>query len=145
MAKTSSLFDDAMRRLDSAMKYTDFSNEVALRVGTPKSCLEVSVPLRRDDGSLEFFRGYRVRHDDTRGPTKGGLRYHPSVTLDEVKSLAFWMTFKCAVVGIPFGGAKGGISVNPKELSPMELERLSREFIRRIADFIGPDVDIPAG
>jgi len=144
MAKKGSLFDDAMKRLNRAMEYTDFNKEIALRVGTPKSCLEVSVPLRRDNGSLEFFRGYRVRHDDTRGPTKGGLRYHPSVTLDEVKSLAFWMTFKCAVVGIPFGGAKGGISINPKELSPMELERLSREFIRRIADFIGPDVDIPA-
>ncbi len=144
MAKTENLFDDAMRRLDAAMECTGFSKEIAMRVGTPKSCLEVSVPLRRDDGSLEFFKGYRVRHDNTRGPTKGGLRYHPSVTLDEVKSLAFWMTFKCAVVGIPFGGAKGGISVNPKDLSPMELERLSREFIRRIADFIGPDVDIPA-
>jgi len=144
MTEKSSLFDDAMKRLDKAMEHAGFSEEIARRVGTPKSCLEVSVPLRRDDGSLEFFRGYRVRHDDTRGPTKGGLRYHPSVTLDEVKSLAFWMTFKCAVVGIPFGGAKGGISVNPKELSPMELERLSRGFIRRIADFIGPDVDIPA-
>ena len=144
MPLSHSLFEDAMRRLNTAMKYTDFSEEVALRIGTPKSCLEVSVPVRRDDGSLVFFTGYRVRHDDTRGPTKGGLRYHPSVSLDEVKSLAFWMTFKCAVVGVPFGGAKGGISVNPKELSPMELERLSREFIRRIADFIGPDVDIPA-
>ncbi len=144
MAEKKSLFADALRRLDDAMKFTDFSEEIARRVGTPKSCLEVSVPLRRDDGSLEFFRGYRVRHDDTRGPTKGGLRYHPSVTLDEVKSLAFWMTFKCAVIGIPFGGGKGGIAVAPKELSPMELERLSREFIRRIADFIGPDVDIPA-
>jgi len=144
MKKKTSLFEDALRRLDTAMKHTDLPQEIALRVGTPKSCLEVSVPVRRDDGSLAFFTGYRVRHDDTRGPTKGGLRYHPSVSLDEVKSLAFWMTFKCAVVGIPFGGAKGGISVNPKELSPMELERLSRGFIRLIADFIGPDVDIPA-
>jgi glutamate dehydrogenase (NADP+) len=138
------LFDDAMRRLDAAMKHTDLDDEIALRVGTPKSCLEVSVPVRRDDGTLSFFRGYRVRHDDTRGPTKGGLRYHPSVTLDEVKSLAFWMTFKCAVVGVPFGGAKGGISVDAKSLSPMELERLSRGYIRLVADFIGPDVDIPA-
>ncbi|MEN7972946.1 MAG: Glu/Leu/Phe/Val dehydrogenase [Verrucomicrobiota bacterium] len=144
MTNENTLFDDAMKRLDKAMKHTSFSEEVAKRIGTPKSCLIVSIPVRRDDGSLDFFTGYRVRHDDTRGPTKGGLRYHPSVTLDEVKSLAFWMTFKCAVVGIPFGGAKGGISVNPKELSPMELERLSRGFIRRIADFIGPDVDIPA-
>ncbi|MEE9368776.1 MAG: Glu/Leu/Phe/Val dehydrogenase [Pontiella sp.] len=144
MNKTGSLFSDALRRLDTAIKYTDLPSEIALRVGTPKSCLQVSVPVRRDDGTLDFFTGYRVRHDDTRGPTKGGIRYHPSVSLDEVKSLAFWMTFKCAVVGIPFGGAKGGISVNPKELSPMELERLSRGFIRLIADFIGPDVDIPA-
>lgn len=139
-----SLFEDALRRLNAAVQHTDLPEEIALRVGTPKSCLQVSVPVRRDDGSLDFFTGYRVRHDDTRGPTKGGLRYHPSVSLDEVKSLAFWMTFKCAVVGVPFGGAKGGISVNPKELSPMELERLSRGFIRLIADFIGPDVDIPA-
>lgn len=139
-----SLFDDAMKRLKSAIQYTDFDDEIALRVGTPKSCLEVSVPVRRDDGSLDFFKAFRVRHDDTRGPTKGGLRYHPSVSLDEVKSLAFWMTFKCAVVGIPFGGAKGGISVDAKSLSPMELERLSRGFIRLVADFIGPDVDIPA-
>lgn len=138
------LFDDAMRRLNTAMQYTDLDAEIAVRVGTPKSCLEVSVPVRRDDGTLDFFHAYRVRHDDTRGPTKGGLRYHPSVTLDEVKSLAFWMTFKCAVVGVPFGGAKGGISVDAKSLSPMELERLSRGFIRLVADFIGPDVDIPA-
>jgi glutamate dehydrogenase (NADP+) len=144
MSDQPSIFDDAMRRLESAMKHTGLSDEIALRIGTPKSCLEVSIPVRRDDGTLDFFTGYRVRHDDTRGPTKGGLRYHPSVNRDEVKSLAFWMTFKCAVVGIPFGGAKGGISVNAKELSPMELERLSRGFIRLIADFIGPDVDIPA-
>jgi glutamate dehydrogenase (NADP+) len=97
-----------------------------------------------DDGSLQVFTGYRVRHEDTRGPTKGGIRYHPNVSLAEVKALAFWMTFKCAVVGIPFGGAKGGITANPKELSRLELERLSRGFIRRIADFIGPDTDIPA-
>jgi glutamate dehydrogenase (NADP+) len=139
-----SLFKDAMQRLETAIRYTDLDEEIALRVGTPKSCLQVSVPLRRDDGTLAFYKAYRVRHDDTRGPTKGGLRYHPSVSLDEVKSLAFWMTFKCAVVGVPFGGGKGGISVDAKSLSPMELERLSRGFIRLVADFIGPDVDIPA-
>ncbi len=144
METKGTLFDDAMRRLVGAMKYTGFGDEIALRIGTPKSCLVISVPVRRDDGTLDFYTGYRVRHDDTRGPTKGGLRYHPSVSLDEVKSLAFWMTFKCAVVGVPFGGAKGGISVNPKELSPMELERLSRGYIRLVADFIGPDTDIPA-
>ncbi len=97
-----------------------------------------------DDGSLRIFQGYRVRYDDTRGPTKGGVRYHPKVSLDEVQSLAFWMTFKCAVLNLPFGGAKGGITLNPKELSKLELERLSRGYIDAIADFIGPDVDIPA-
>ncbi len=97
-----------------------------------------------DDGSLRNFPGYRVRYDDTRGPTKGGVRYSPQVNIDEVQSLAFWMTFKCAALGLPFGGAKGGVTVDPKELSLLELERLSRGYIDRIADFIGPDVDIPA-
>jgi len=97
-----------------------------------------------DDGSLKVFTGYRVRHDDTRGPTKGGIRYHPNVSLDEVKALAFWMTFKCAVVGVPFGGAKGGIIVDPKSLSRLEVERLSRAYVEQIVTFIGPDKDIPA-
>ena len=97
-----------------------------------------------DDGSLRVFEGYRVRHDDSRGPGKGGIRFHPDVNLHEVKALAFWMTCKCAVVGIPYGGAKGGVVVNPKELSRLELERLSRGFIRQIAEFIGPETDIPA-
>lgn len=97
-----------------------------------------------DDGTLKIFQGYRVRYDDTRGPTKGGVRYHPNVTLDEVQSMAFWMTFKCAALGLPYGGAKGGIALNPKELSKFELERLSRGYVDAIADFIGPDVDILA-
>lgn len=139
-----SLFDKALQRLDQAAQYAEVDSEVIEQLRHPKACLEVSVPLRRDDGSLEVFSGYRVRYDDTRGPTKGGIRFHPSVTLDEVRTLAFWMTFKCAVVGIPFGGSKGGIAVQAKDLSPMELERLSRAFIGRIADFIGPDTDIPA-
>ncbi len=97
-----------------------------------------------DDGSLSIFEGYRVRHDDTRGPAKGGIRYHPAVDLSEIKALALWMTCKCAVVGIPFGGAKGGVTVNPKELSRLELERLSRGYIQQMADFIGPETDVPA-
>ena len=97
-----------------------------------------------DDGNLRTFAGYRVRYDDTRGPTKGGIRFHPKVNIDEVQSLAFWMTFKCAALGIPFGGAKGGVTVDPKALSLHELERLSRGYVDAIADFIGPDVDIPA-
>ncbi|NEP87204.1 MAG: Glu/Leu/Phe/Val dehydrogenase [Okeania sp. SIO2C2] len=139
-----SLFADASLRLEKALKYVSLSEDTKERLKYPKASLIVSIPVRMDDGSLRVFQGYRVRYDDTRGPTKGGIRYHPNVSIDEVKSLAFWMTFKCAVVSLPFGGAKGGITVNPKELSRMELERLSRGYIDAIADFIGPDVDIPA-
>jgi glutamate dehydrogenase (NADP+) len=97
-----------------------------------------------DDGTLRNFAGYRVRYDDTRGPTKGGIRFSPQVDADEVQSLAFWMTFKCAALGLPFGGAKGGVKVNPKELSQLELERLARGYVDGIADHMGPDRDIPA-
>ena len=97
-----------------------------------------------DDGRLKIFTGYRVQFDDTRGPTKGGIRYHPDVSLDEVTSLSFWMTIKCSVMNLPFGGAKGGVCVNPKDLSRLELERLSRGYIREIADIIGPKRDILA-
>jgi len=139
-----SLFDSALQYLDDAFSHSNIDQEALERLKHPKSTLTVSIPLRRDDGSLEYFTGFRVRHDDTRGPTKGGLRFHPSVTVDEVRALAFWMTIKCAIMGLPFGGGKGGVCVDPKRLSPMELERLSRGFITRIADAIGPDTDIPA-
>jgi glutamate dehydrogenase (NADP+) len=138
------LFTDASHRLDAALKYVDLSDDAIERLKYPKASLNVSIPLRMDDGSLRVFQGYRVRYDDTRGPTKGGVRYHPNVTLDEVQSLAFWMTFKAAALNLPFGGGKGGITLNPKELSKFELERLSRSYINEIADFIGPDVDILA-
>ncbi len=144
MTDSPDLFDLAVRRLDEASVHVPIHPETLERLKHPKSALTVSVPVRMDDGSLRIFQGYRVRHDDSRGPTKGGIRYHPGVHLPEVMALALWMTCKCAVVDIPFGGAKGGIRVNPKELSPMELERLSRGFIEQIADFIGPDTDIPA-
>lgn len=133
-----------MTRLDKALQHVSISADAIERLRYPKASLSVSVPVRRDNGELHVFQGYRVRYDDTRGPTKGGVRYHPSVTLDEVQSLAFWMTFKCAAIDLPFGGAKGGIAVNPKALSRLELERLSRGYIDAIADFIGPDTDIPA-
>ncbi len=149
----SSLLADANIRLENALKYGDVSEdaiarralpEVITRLQYPKASVTVSLPLRLDDGSLKIFRGYRVRYDDTRGPAKGGVRYHPNVSLDEVESLAFWMTFKCALMNLPYGGAKGAITVNPKSLSKSELERLSRGYISAIADFIGPDVDILA-
>lgn len=139
-----SLFTDASKRLEKALKYVAISDDAIEHLKFPKLSVSVSIPVRMDNGSLRVFQGYRVRYDDTRGPGKGGIRYHPNVCLDEVQSLAFWMTFKCAVVNLPFGGAKGGVTVNPKELSKMELERLSRGYIDAIADFIGPDVDIPA-
>ncbi|EAW33820.1 Glu/Leu/Phe/Val dehydrogenase [Lyngbya sp. PCC 8106] len=139
-----SLFADASQRLERALKYVHLSEDTTERLKFPKSSLIVSIPVRMDNGSLKIFQGYRVRYDDTRGPTKGGVRYYRSVSLDEVTSLAFWMTFKCAVLNLPFGGAKGGITINPKELSKLELERLSRGYVDAIADFIGPDIDIPA-
>ncbi|MEM9273330.1 MAG: Glu/Leu/Phe/Val dehydrogenase [Cyanobacteria bacterium P01_F01_bin.143] len=143
-SKNSSLLSDAGKRLEKALKHIDISEDAIARLRYPKATLSVHIPVRMDDGSLRVFAGYRVRYDDTRGPGKGGVRYHPGVNLDEVQSLAFWMTFKCALLDLPFGGAKGGITVNPKELSKAELERLSRGYVDAIADFIGPNVDILA-
>jgi glutamate dehydrogenase (NADP+) len=140
----SDIFDQALSRLDTAFKYSNIDSEALTRLRHPKAALEVSIPVRMDNGTLEVFTGYRVHHDNTRGPTKGGIRFHPDVSLGEVKALAFWMTFKCAVVGIPYGGAKGGVIVDPKKLSRMEVEKLSRGYIEQISYFIGPDKDIPA-
>lgn len=138
------LYQEALLRLDNASKLAKLDPEAVEKLKHAKACLEVSIPVRMDDGRLKIFTGYRVHHNDIRGPTKGGIRFHPKVNLAEVKALAFWMTIKCAVVGLPFGGGKGGVIVNPKELSRLELERLSRGYITSIADFIGPNLDIPA-
>ena len=110
----------------------------------PKRSLTVAVPIRLDSGTVKVFIGYRVHHNTTRGPSKGGIRYHPDVDLDEVKALAMWMTWKCAIAGIPYGGAKGGVIVDPKRLSVNELERLTRRYAAEILPFIGPDRDVPA-
>lgn len=138
------LFSDASQRLQQALEYISISEDAIEYLKFPQSSLSVSIPVRMDNGGLRIFQGYRVRFDNTRGPAKGGVRYHPEVSLDEVQSLAFWMTFKCAVLNLPFGGAKGGVTLNPKVLSKLELERLSRGYIDAIADFIGPDTDILA-
>lgn len=140
----SNLFTDATQRLEQALKYLSLPEDAIQYLKFPRASLQVSIPVRMDNGSLQIFQGYRVRYDTTRGPAKGGVRYHPQVSLDEVQSLAFWMTFKCAALNLPFGGAKGGITLDPKLLSRMELERLSRGYIDAIADFIGPDIDILA-
>lgn len=139
-----SIFEGAIARLDKAFSLAHVEGEVLEKLKHPKSVLEVSIPVRMDDGTLKVFQGFRVRHDDTLGPTKGGIRFHPGVCREEVMALAFWMTLKCAVVGIPYGGGKGGVCVDAKSLSRLELERLSRGYIEQVADFIGPDVDIPA-
>lgn len=144
LSSNSDVFADAVKRMEQAAGSVDISAETLQKLRHPKCLVQVSVPVRMDDGSLRVFQGYRVRYDDSRGPAKGGIRFHPAVSAAEVQALAFWMTCKCAVVGIPFGGGKGGVIVNPKELSRMELERLSRSFIQQIADFIGPESDIPA-
>lgn len=138
------IFSSALQQLDTALSYTKLEADTAELLRHPKAIHIFSIPVRLDNGSLRVFQAYRVQYDDSRGPAKGGIRYHPDVCLDEVQSLAFWMTIKCAVVGIPYGGAKGGIRLNPKELSRLELERLSRAYINAVADVIGPDRDIPA-
>jgi glutamate dehydrogenase (NADP+) len=138
------LLEDAGHRLDAAVETSEVSDETLARLRTPRSSLKVSIPVRMDDGTLRMFSGYRVRYDSTRGPAKGGIRYHPDVNVAEVTTLAFWMTFKTALLDLPFGGGKGGVTVDPKQLSIAELERLSRGYIAAVADAIGPDIDVPA-
>lgn len=138
------IFKNALQQLERAYNHIEVSNDAKEVLKNANEIIETSIPVRMDDGSLKVFTGYRVRYNGARGPTKGGVRFHPNVSLDEVKALAFWMTIKCAVAGIPYGGGKGGVIVNPKELSKHEVERLARGYIRGIADIIGPERDIPA-
>lgn len=142
--KNDNPWEDARSRLEAAAKAVDLDPLLHAQLSEPDRIIEMSLPIRMDDGRIKTFRSYRVQHSDILGPYKGGLRYHPRVDLDEAKALAFWMTMKCAIADIPFGGGKGGIAVNPKELSEAELERLTREFARKLAPVIGPDKDVPA-
>lgn len=137
-------FEIAQEQLKMAVDKLQASRSVYELLKDPKRSMTVLIPVRMDDGSTRIFTGYRVQHNDALGPAKGGVRFHQDVDLDEVKALATWMTFKCAVVGIPFGGGKGGVIVDPEELSRTELERLSRAYIQAISPIIGPDKDIPA-
>ena len=138
------LWDQALAQLDRGAQRLGLEPYIVERLRHPKRILEGSVPVRRDDGSVKVFRGYRVQHNVDRGPAKGGIRYHPDVSLDDVAALAFWMTMKCAVVNLPYGGAKGGVVCDPKTLSEGELERLTRRYASEISILIGPDKDIPA-
>lgn len=137
-------FESALQQLQRAADLMQLDAGVLARLQKPKRELHVSVPVRMDDGSLKVFEGYRVQYDDARGPFKGGIRFHPATDINEVKAFAFWMTFKCATVDIPFGGGKGGVTVDTKKLSSTELERLTRSYVTGLRDFIGPDKDIPA-
>jgi len=138
------VWERAKAQLAKASALTKLPPLLAAHLGAHDRIIEVSIPLEMDDGRVEVFKGFRVQHNNIRGPYKGGLRYHPQVDMDEVKALAFWMTVKNAVVDVPFGGGKGGVAVDPKKLSNAELERLTRAFARRLAHVIGPSIDVPA-
>jgi len=137
-------FKIAQMQLESAVDILGIEPEVHDILKEPKRILQVRIPVKMDDGTTKTFTGFRVQHNDARGPTKGGIRFHPDETIDTVKALASWMTWKCSVVGIPYGGGKGGIICNPKELSEGELERLSRAYVRAVVQIISPLKDVPA-
>jgi glutamate dehydrogenase/leucine dehydrogenase len=137
-------YDVALENFDTAADAMDLDNDTREMIKYPERVLTVTVPVRMDDGHIHRFEGYRAQHSSVRGPAKGGIRFHPQVTLDEVKALATWMTWKCAVVNIPFGGAKGGITCDPKHMSQGELERMTRRYTSAILPLIGPEQDIPA-
>lgn len=138
------VWDMAQQQLDEVATLIGLNDAIHQYLRVPKRVLEVSVPVRMDSGAFRLYAGYRVQHNMSRGPGKGGIRFHPDVTLEEVKALAMWMTWKCALVNIPFGGAKGGVICDPKAMSMQELENLTRRFTSEISVIIGPEKDIPA-
>ncbi len=137
-------YEEALENFDAAANALELTSDIREMIKYPERTLTVTVPVRMDDGHIHRFEAYRVQHSSVRGPAKGGIRYHPQVTLDEVKALATWMTWKCAVVNIPFGGAKGGVTCDPKHMSQGELERMTRRYTSAILPLIGPQQDIPA-
>ncbi len=138
------LLDRALIRLEEAANHLQIDPDVTEKLKYPRETTKTRLLIRMDDGSRKSFLAWRCRYDDTRGPTKGGIRFHPDSTIEEVETLAFWMTFKCAVMNLPYGGGKGAIRVDPHQLSKSELERLSRAYVQAFANIIGPDRDIPA-
>ena len=137
-------FKIAQQQFDQAAKLLHLEEPMRLFLREPMREFHVTFPVKMDDGSVRIFKGFRVQYNDARGPTKGGLRFHPDETIDTVRALAAWMTWKCSVVDIPLGGGKGGVICNPKEMSKFELERLSRGYIRALGHYIGPETDVPA-
>lgn len=144
MGISSGMLDAAVRQFDRVAERLKLDAALQTRLRRPERALVVSVPFQRDDGRTEVFEGYRVQHDNALGPTKGGIRYHPEVTLEEVTALAMLMTWKCALMGLPYGGAKGGVQCDPRTLSRRELERMTRRYTAEIFPLIGPEEDIPA-
>ena len=142
--KNFKIYEVVLSQLEEAAVELNLDPQVRALLKEPMRTLTVSIPVRMDDGGIRVFKGFRCQHNDVLGPTKGGIRFHPQVEMEEVEALAAWMTFKCALVGIPYGGAKGGVLCNPKEMSKSELEKLSRRFIQAIEPIIGPNRDIPA-
>jgi glutamate dehydrogenase (NAD(P)+) len=139
-----SAWQSAQAQLTEAVKQLQLDDGMHQLLATPRREMTVSIPLRRDDGHVEVLRGYRVQHNLSRGPAKGGIRYHPSTDIDEVRALAMWMTWKCALIGIPYGGAKGGVTIDPRLYSQTELERVTRRYASEIGPIVGPEKDIPA-
>ncbi len=137
-------FEIVQRQIDDCAEIINLDCNVHSIIRVPRRELHVSIPVRMDDGSIKVFQGFRVQHNDALGPTKGGIRFHPDETIDTVRALASWMSFKCSLLNLPLGGGKGGVICNPKEMSQGELERLSRGYIDSIFQFIGPEKDIPA-
>src|SRR5688572_10294644 len=148
-AIVSSLYDSdvfrmACRQFDKAADAINLPDAIRDRTKYPRRCLAVALPVKREDGSVTVFEGYRVQHNLSTGPSKGGIRFHQSVTIGEVAALAMWMSWKCSLVGLPYGGAKGGVIVDPRQLSEGELERLSRRYMQEMVGFLGPHIDVPA-
>ena len=141
---SSPVFLQACHQFDAAADILGMDAGLRERTKRPRRCVVVSMPVRMDDGKVEIFEGYRVQHNLSTGPAKGGIRFHQDVTLGEVAALAMWMSWKCSLAGLPYGGGKGGVIVDPRKLSLTELERLSRRYMQEILPFIGPNVDIPA-
>src|SRR5437763_4124817 len=139
-----SALDSALHQLAEAVRELGLDDGLHELLATPRRSMQVAVPLRRDDGTLQVLAGYRVQHNLSRGPAKGGIRYRPSTDIDEVRALAMWMAWKCALIGIPYGGAKGGVTIDPRLYSRTELERVTRRYASEILPIIGPERDIPA-
>src|SRR5256714_1104497 len=144
MSKETNPFESMMERFDRAAQLLNLDPDLYAVMRVPNRELKVYIPVRMDSGRMQVFEGFRVQHNFARGPAKGGIRYSPDATIEEVRALAAWMTWKCAVVNVPFGGAKGGVICDPQEMSLGELERLTRRYAAELIDFIGPEKDVPA-